>query len=82
MKKLLRKILPKSLFTIYHYLIANLATYYYGRPSKKMTIIGVTGTNGKSTTVVMLGKILEEAGNKVGFATTINFKVADKEWLN
>ncbi|MFH1668230.1 MAG: UDP-N-acetylmuramyl-tripeptide synthetase, partial [Candidatus Komeilibacteria bacterium] len=46
------------------------------------TIIGVTGTNGKSTTVVMLGKILEEAGNKVGFATTINFKVADKEWLN
>jgi len=82
MKKLLKKLFPRFIFNIYHYLIANLAAYYYGHPSKKMTVIGITGTNGKSTTVVMLGKILEETGFKVGYATTINFKVADQEWLN
>lgn len=82
MKKIIKKLFPKFLFSVYHWLLAQLAVYYYAYPSKKMTVIGVTGTNGKSTTVIMLGKILEETGFKVGYATTINFKVADKEWMN
>ncbi len=47
-----------------------------------MIVIGVTGTNGKSTTVNLIAKALESVGYKVGATSTVNFKVADKEWLN
>jgi len=42
----------------------------------------VTGTNGKTTTVQMIAKILEESGKKTAVASTINFKLDDKEWVN
>jgi len=45
-------------------------------------IIGVTGTNGKTTTVQMIAKILEEAGKKIAVASTINFKLNGEEWVN
>jgi UDP-N-acetylmuramoyl-L-alanyl-D-glutamate--2,6-diaminopimelate ligase len=82
MKKLLRKILPESFILWTHKLRGQLAARYYGFPAKKMVVIGVTGTNGKTTTVNLIAKILEEAGFKVGLASTINFKIGDKEWIN
>ena len=45
-------------------------------------VIGVTGTNGKTTTVQMIAKILEEAGFKTAVASTINFKINDNEEIN
>ncbi|MFZ2882422.1 MAG: UDP-N-acetylmuramoyl-L-alanyl-D-glutamate--2,6-diaminopimelate ligase, partial [Candidatus Moraniibacteriota bacterium] len=53
-----------------------------GRPARKIKIIGVTGTNGKTTTVQMITKILEESGAKVAMASTINFKLDKEEWVN
>jgi UDP-N-acetylmuramoyl-L-alanyl-D-glutamate--2,6-diaminopimelate ligase len=47
-----------------------------------MIVIGITGTNGKTTTTNLTAKILEEAGHKVGMASTINFKIGKKEWQN
>lgn len=44
---------------------------YYGNPSKKLKIIGITGTNGKTTSTYILKSILEEAGYKVGLVGTI-----------
>jgi UDP-N-acetylmuramoyl-L-alanyl-D-glutamate--2,6-diaminopimelate ligase len=82
MKKVIRKIVPTFILNIYHWTLAQLAAYYYAYPSTKMTVIGVTGTNGKSTTVNLLARCIEEAGFKVGFATTINFKIGVREWLN
>jgi len=82
MKQLIRKFIPKAVINQYHKTLAVLANIIYGRPSEKMIVIGVTGTNGKSSTVVLIAKILESAGHKVGAASTVYFKVAEKEWLN
>ncbi len=78
----LKKFIPQSLMQAYHKMLALVASYYYGHPSDKMIIIGVTGTNGKSSTVNIIGKLLEGADVSVGFATTANFKIADREWIN
>ena len=51
----------------YHYLESVVARVRYGDPSKSMKFIGVTGTNGKSTTVNLLNAILEAEGIKTGF---------------
>jgi len=78
----IKSIIPSPVLNIYHYALARAAAILYGFPSRKLIVIGVTGTNGKSTTVNLISKIFEQAGEKVGFTTTINFKIAEKEWLN
>ncbi len=82
MKTLIKKIIPRQLLSQYHKFMARFASFYYGNPSRKMIVIGVTGTNGKSTTVELIARVLEGGGHKVGFTSTVAFKVADKEWLN
>lgn len=81
-KKVIKKIIPKKIINFYHGLWSYLAAVYYGNPSKKMVVIGVTGTNGKSTTVNLIAKILESEGSKVALTSTANFKIGEKEWLN
>ncbi|NQU77251.1 UDP-N-acetylmuramoyl-L-alanyl-D-glutamate--2,6-diaminopimelate ligase [Candidatus Falkowbacteria bacterium] len=82
MKSLLKKLIPKPLIQLYHYLLANLAVLVYLYPSRKMIVIGITGTKGKSTTSYLIYKMLEHAGFKVGLSSTIMFKAGDREWLN
>ncbi|MFH0779368.1 MAG: UDP-N-acetylmuramoyl-L-alanyl-D-glutamate--2,6-diaminopimelate ligase [Parcubacteria group bacterium] len=82
MKKLIKKLMPKFILSGYHKFLAVFSAFVYGHPSEKMTVIGVTGTNGKSTTVWLIAKALESSGLKVGATSTVLFKVADKEWLN
>ncbi len=81
-KQLLKKILPKWVMRLYHWKLAVLANLLYGFPSEKMIIIGVTGTNGKSSTVEMIARLIEASGYKVGFTSTVKIKIADKEFLN
>jgi UDP-N-acetylmuramoyl-L-alanyl-D-glutamate--2,6-diaminopimelate ligase len=66
----------------YHFLLAFVAAWWYGFPSKKMTVIGVTGTKGKTTTGNLIWHIFTCAGRKTGLATTVNFAVGEKEWTN
>lgn len=82
MKSRLKKIIPPGALNRYHQVMAIAANWLYGRPSEKMIVIGVTGTNGKSSTVWLIAKILEAAGYKVGATSTAMFKIADREWLN
>ncbi|HEX3030171.1 MAG TPA: UDP-N-acetylmuramoyl-L-alanyl-D-glutamate--2,6-diaminopimelate ligase [Clostridia bacterium] len=51
--------------------LAYIADKYFGHPSGKFTLIGVTGTKGKTTTTYMIKSILEESGQKVGLIGTI-----------
>ncbi|MBU0598088.1 UDP-N-acetylmuramoyl-L-alanyl-D-glutamate--2,6-diaminopimelate ligase [Patescibacteria group bacterium] len=82
MKKIIRKLVPKYIINAYHWALAKLGAFIYGRPSSRLIVIGVTGTKGKSTTVSMISKILEQAGYITGLISTINFKIADREWIN
>lgn len=85
-KNILRNFIPKKLFRVlqpfYHGALAWLASYYYGRPGQALTVIGVTGTAGKSSTVRMLAQILNSAGRKTGFITTISFYDGQLEYIN
>jgi len=81
-KKEIEKIIPKFVLRIYHYKLALLSAIFYGFPSGKLIVVGVTGTKGKSSTVILAGKILEETGAKVAWLTSATIKVADKEILN
>lgn len=60
---------------------AFLAAARYGFPARKLTIIGITGTDGKTTTVGMTAHILHENGIKVGALSTAFFRINDRiEW--
>jgi UDP-N-acetylmuramoyl-L-alanyl-D-glutamate--2,6-diaminopimelate ligase len=78
----MKKIIPQSIRNFYHLLQAIFSNVCFGFPSKKIKVIGVTGTNGKTTTVQMISKVLEKAGNKVAVISTINFKVGGDTWVN
>jgi len=82
LKRLIKKFLPKFVLNFYHLSLAELAALYYRHPSDRLVVVGVTGTNGKTTTVNFISQYLECQGQKTGLASTVNFKVGDKGWLN
>lgn len=55
-----------------------MAQRFYGHPSQKLKLIGVTGTNGKTTTTYLLKTILEAAGERVGMLGTIVYQIGDR----
>lgn len=61
------------------YALAICSCNFYGNPSRKFKLIGVTGTKGKTTTTFMIKKILEKAGKKVGLVGTIATYIDDKK---
>lgn len=76
---LLRKAAPQWLVNrLEHLPLAVFANVLYGFPSRKITVVGVTGTDGKTTTTNMIHKILEDAGLKAAMVSTIGAKVGGK----
>ncbi|NLB89531.1 MAG: UDP-N-acetylmuramoyl-L-alanyl-D-glutamate--2,6-diaminopimelate ligase, partial [Syntrophomonadaceae bacterium] len=59
--------------------LAQIAANYYGSPSKNLRLIGVTGTNGKTSITHLIKAILEESGKKVGIMGTLYAKIGDRE---
>lgn len=67
---------------LYHFLMAWLAAGFYRFPSRKLIVVGVTGTAGKTSTVYLIAKMLASAGYKTGFTSTASFSNGNAEWLN
>ena len=55
--------------------LGQLASRYYGDPSKQMRLVGVTGTNGKTTTVTLLHQLFTDLGYTVGLVSTVEHKI-------
>jgi len=65
----------KIIFSIYHFLWAFLGSIFYGFPSRKLFVVGVTGTKGKSTTLELMSAIMEEAGETTAVLSSVTKKI-------
>lgn len=84
--RIARKIIPirifKSAQPTYHFLLAFFSALIYRFPSRKIFVLGITGTKGKTSTLEIVNAILEKAGYKTALSSTLRFKVGDKSENN
>lgn len=82
----IKKLTPRPVFDffapVYHWGLAVVGAVWYGFPSHRLKIIGVTGTKGKSTTVYMITRILADIGLPVAAVGSLGFKIKEREWPN
>ncbi|PIR37241.1 MAG: hypothetical protein COV34_03400 [Candidatus Zambryskibacteria bacterium CG10_big_fil_rev_8_21_14_0_10_42_12] len=83
---IVRPLIPKRIFKatqpIYHFILAFLSALIYRFPSRKIVVIGVTGTKGKSSTTEYVNAILEKAGYQTAVANTIRHKIGENSRPN
>lgn len=80
-RRIVKKVIPTGLFKKIeptgHKIEAMIMAVKYGFPGRKLKIIGVTGTNGKTTTTFMIHRMLHEAGIKVAMTSTVAYGIGD-----
>jgi UDP-N-acetylmuramoyl-L-alanyl-D-glutamate--2,6-diaminopimelate ligase len=82
-KTIVCEVLPKQIQNDICYIVVDdasialgdLATAFYNDPTSKLELIGITGTNGKTTTVTLLFELFRKLGYKVGLISTIHYKI-------
>ena len=83
MHHILSRLVPQSVKnSLYHRPLAIIAAVCFGFPGRRLRVIGITGTNGKTTTTQFIARILEQSNKKVAMASTINFQIGEKKWTN
>lgn len=81
-KSKIKKLIPEQCISFYHLALAASAAFYYGFPSKKMIVIGITGTKGKTSAANFIWSVLMAGGYKTGLVGTANIRIGEKEFLN
>jgi UDP-N-acetylmuramoyl-L-alanyl-D-glutamate--2,6-diaminopimelate ligase len=65
-----------------HAALADLAATFYGHPARDLLVVGVTGTDGKTTTCFFCSSVLEAAGHTTALLGTVDFKLGPRRWAN
>lgn len=81
-KKMLGTKIVKIIRPFYHGIKSYLAAAYFGFPGKKLKLIGITGTKGKTTTTVFVGRLLNMMDQKAGYITSSVINLGEGEFLN
>ncbi len=80
--RFVRRFIPRAIFNflqpIYHWKLALLAAIVYRFPSRRLKVVGITGTSGKTTTAEMLFKIFSDAGIKSATINSLNFRILNE----
>lgn len=86
MIRALRRIIPKSVFRavspFYHFFMAFWSALFYGFPSRRLIVVGVTGTKGKTTVVRLLHHILASSGTTVASLSSLGVRIGDAQEEN
>ncbi len=82
LRSVIKQLIPKTVFTAAapygHLAEAVVYNCMYGFPARGMKVVGITGTNGKTTTSFMVHRMLSEAGYKTGLMTTVAWAIGDE----
>ncbi len=78
LERLISRKLYRALVVPYHLVYTFVRALQYGFPANKLTVIGVTGTKGKSSVTEMIAASLTQAGHTVAVSSTIHFKIGDE----
>jgi UDP-N-acetylmuramyl-tripeptide synthetase len=81
-KQISKRLLPTLVKNAYYAAFPLVGSLVYGFASRKIKIIGVTGTDGKSSTVIFLSHILKKAGYKVGHFSSVSYSEGEEEKVN
>ncbi len=78
----IRHFFPPRVLSFYHGWLARLAAVWYRHPTRRLVVIGITGTSGKTTVSLLIHSILERAGHPCAAATSATFAIRDRQWVN
>ncbi len=73
---------PAALVASAKVALSPIAAAFYDYPAHQLDVIGITGTKGKTTTTFLTAAALEASGAAVGFLSTVDFKIAGRQWAN
>lgn len=70
----------QSIKNVFHFLVACISVFYYRFPGSHITVIGITGTDGKTTTTHLIHHILKTAGKKAGMISSVYAEIGGKKY--
>lgn len=60
--------------------LSKIANTFFGKPSERIPVVGVTGTNGKTTTTYLIEDVVRKLGKECGVIGTVNYRLGKKNW--